>query len=187
MGPAARNLHHVADRKFLRTKQAVCRKQAADNRQKSAKTPFRIPSCVRSRENHAKFDPGGLSLRPSAQKVSPRSPKLSPRRFQRLFFSTFGHFFSEFLDLFDFFDEFLSPRRAQEWPKSTPRAPRRAQSAPKRPPKPVLGGLSETFWKLREGFERQHDKNMRIELSCRRELNPEGSKGNQNQSNITLN
>ena len=66
MGPPARNLYHVADRKSLRTKQAVFRKQAADNGQKPSKTPFRIPSCVWSRENQANFDPGGLDLRPSA-------------------------------------------------------------------------------------------------------------------------
>ena len=37
----------------------------------------------------------------------------------------------------------------------------------------ILRGISETFWKFCGNLGRQHGKNMQIELSCRRELNPE--------------
>ena len=125
-------------------------------------------------------------MRPRAQKPGPRSAKLSPRHLRRLFFSTFGHFFSDFLSLFNFLDEFFSPRSAQECSKSSPRPPRRAPEHAKRPPKPLLGDLSEAFWQLREGFEKHYSKNIRIELSCRRELDSEGFRDNENQSKFTF-
>ena len=53
MGQAARKMQQVACRKSARTRPAVRRtaEQAADDSRKSAKPPFRIPSCDWSYEN----------------------------------------------------------------------------------------------------------------------------------------
>ena len=67
--------------------------------------------------------PGGPKFRPRAQKVSPRSPKLIPRRFRRQLFSTFEHFSA----IFGAFSILCAIFGGQEGAKRTPRGAKAGQ------------------------------------------------------------
>ena len=81
VGPAARNMLKVAGRKSARTRQAVSRtgKQGGDSRQKFAKTPFRVPSCVWSRENQAKFTSWTAKFEAKSSKSEPKIAQVEPK------------------------------------------------------------------------------------------------------------
>ena len=90
---AANCVQHAAG-----SRQEVC--EAADSKRQCAETPFRVPSCVWSRETQAKFASWRAKVEAKSFKSEPKISQVQPETQPKVFFLRFLTNSADFSDCF---------------------------------------------------------------------------------------